>query len=221
MLTLIEENTGKELILRDYSTVIAGYTARDKKVVQQHIHELAEIGVPAPPRTPMFYVLNEDLVTTEPEVRVATAKTSGEVEPVYIRQAGKHYLAIGSDHTDRKLEVQSILESKRVCPKPIGRKVLSIDSIDEFSLAPYRATCYADGVLYQQDSLDSLLDPRQVLTQMEEELDLGEGDYVCFGGTLALLSGEFVYAKHWKLTIEAESSSEPLLTHEYTVTVSS
>ncbi len=35
--------------------VIAGWAGRDETAVRRHIEELAELGVPPPSRTPLFY----------------------------------------------------------------------------------------------------------------------------------------------------------------------
>lgn len=219
MLTLDVLGTAQKITFQDFSAIVAGYTARDQEAVNHHIEELAKIGVPAPPRTPMFYPVDSKTVTTVQGVAVSSSKTSGEVEPVYIRHHGRYYLGVGSDHTDRELETQDIHASKRACPKPIGRSVLPVKSIDDLKLTSLVASCKADGELYQQASLDVLLDPADVLGQLEKELDLGEDDYVVFGGTLPLIGGEFRYATSWSLSIRTASPTEPTesqsLTHDY------
>ena len=106
--------------------VVAGYTGRDAAAVQHHIDELAAIGVPPPASVPMLYRLDRALVTSDGSHAVPSAETSGEVEPVFVRSGGRWYLGVGSDHTDRGLERDSVERSKAVCVKPVGRHVVRL-----------------------------------------------------------------------------------------------
>lgn len=223
MLTLHVPGTGHDLQLDAFDAVVAGYTARDQAAVDHHIQELACIGVPPPPRTPMFYRIAAESVTTAQSVEVSSDRTSGEVEPVYIRHQGRYYLGLGSDHTDRQLETEDIGRSKRACPKPMGLHVLPLGDLESFTLAAVAAQCHADGELYQVGSFESLREPREILPLMEQELELDGGDYICFGGTIPLRAGTFRYATEWELTCRIQTPGSagddaPELTHRYTIT---
>lgn len=221
VLDVIGEDSSIEL--EDFTAIVAGYTGRDQAAVNAHIQELAEIGVPAPPRTPMFYPVDSESVTTEEQVQVNDDRTSGEVEPVYIRASGKYYLGVGSDHTDRQLETEDIAESKKACPKPMGRAVVPVEDIHALELDDFTASSAADGVQYQSGSLSGLMNPTDVLQALAEEKDLGDGDFVVFGGTLPLLNGGFTYATTWELeiglTASSQNASAPTLNHTYAVSV--
>lgn len=211
----------ESLVLTDFTAIVAGYTGRDQEAVNHHIQELAEIGVPPPPHTPTFYLMDSSSVTTDSDIAVQAAKSSGEVEPVYIRAGGRFYLGVGSDHTDRELETSDIAESKRACPKPMGQKVIPVEDIDALELDDLVAVTVAGGEEYQRGQLSTLLNPADLLPRMQEELQLGDQDFVVFGGTLPLLEGGFRYAARWELSIETRNDSSPLnglpLSHAYTI----
>src|SRR3569833_3938732 len=111
----------EQIVVAPDRLIVAGYTARDTAAVEQHIAELAAIGVPRPATVPAFYDLDAALLTTDGVVEVAGPTTSGEVEPVVIRHGGRFYLGVGSDHTARDLERTALALSQAACPKPIGR----------------------------------------------------------------------------------------------------
>src|SRR5699024_5805946 len=167
---LLLEVLGTEEIIHldSFDAVVAGYTGRDKAQVQEHIDELAAIGVAPPPQVPMFYEVDSETVTTQANVDVDSEFTSGEVEPVYIRHKGQFYLGIASDHTDRHVETENIGDSKRACPKPISATVLKVDDIELLDLDDCLVECYVDGLLYQQGRLSGLRAPGEVVRLLQE-----------------------------------------------------
>lgn len=213
--------TGETLRLADFALVVAGYTGRDEASVRAHIEELAAIGVPAPESVPAFYPMDARLATQAPWVRVEGANTSGEVEPVLIRSRGRLYLGVGSDHTDRDMERDSVAASKAACPKPLSSHVVPLP-VDEggavaFDWDTVRARCTVDGALYQEGTLDALRVPTDVLGL----LDAAEGpdgatqrDLVMFCGTLPLIDGEFVAGRDWTLSLTLHDGTE--IGHTYT-----
>jgi len=202
------------ITLGRFTGVVAGYTGRNVEAVQHHIDELAAIGVPPPPEVPMFYSVDADTVSTAPEFAdSATALTSGEIEPVYIRHDGVYYLGVGSDHTDRDLERTDIGDSKRACPKPVGETVIRIGDIAELDLDAATARSTVDGDQYQEGRLDGLRTPADVTTRLIDRLELGDGDFVCLGGTLPLVDGGFRAGADWHVEIELADGTR--LTHDY------
>jgi hypothetical protein len=101
--------------------IIAGMTGRDVKAVQAHIDEPVEIGVPAPSIIPIYYLVSATLLTTANRFQVTGEDSSGEVEAVLLGTPEGMLVGVGSDHTDRKMETDSIAISKQVCPKSISR----------------------------------------------------------------------------------------------------
>ncbi|WP_115789902.1 DUF2848 family protein [Arthrobacter silvisoli] len=208
--------TGETIELTDFTAVVAGYTGRDAAAVQHHIDELAAIGVAPPPAVPMFYPVESVTVSPAAALDVAGEKTSGEIEPLYIRHGGRYYLGIASDHTDRHVETIDIGDSKRACPKPVAGTVVAIPELESLSLDECRARSWVDGRLYQDGTLDGLRTPANVVGLLLERSDIGDGDFVCLGGTLPVIGGEFIYGREWR--IELTFPNGKTIHHTYTIT---
>lgn len=213
-LTLHVAGTDEELVVRPEKLIVAGYTAKDEEAVAEHIAELARIGVPPPATVPAFYDLDPALLTTDAVVEVAAPTTSGEVEPVIIRQAGRYFLGVGSDHTDRELERTDIAVSKAACPKPVGEVVVplgtDLSSVDWDSLT---ADSTVDEWSYQKGSVATLRHPADLWSRMTEVVGEISGDLVLFCGTLALLGGKFVHGDYWQLHLDVPGTTT--LSHAY------
>lgn len=205
--------TEENLRLEKFTAVVAGYTGRDEAAVQEHIDELAAIGIAPPPSVPMFYPVESSSVSSRPEISVAGDRTSGEIEPLYVRHAGRHFLGIASDHTDREVETRDIGESKKACPKPVASTVVEVPDLSKLSLDTARARCWVDGQLYQEGTLDGLRTPQNVVELLLKNTDIGEGDFVCLGGTLPILDGGFVYGSEWRLELTLDEGTN--ITHAY------
>lgn len=215
-LELTDARSGETLLLESFDGIVAGYTGRDPAAVQHHIDELAAIGVAPPPEVPMFYPVDSATYSTASEFPGGEALTSGEIEPAYIRHNGRFYLGVGSDHTDRDLEVEDIGLSKRACAKPIGRSVVPIDDLATFSLDRVRARSWADGELYQEGVLSEIRPPHDVVERLLARDGSAEGDFICLGGTLPLLDGAFIGAEHWRIELLLPDGT--VLEHEYRIT---
>lgn len=201
--------------------VVAGYTGRDVTAVKHHIDELGAIGVAAPPRVPMVYHYPLALLTTGANVAVTSADTSGEAEPVLIRQAGIWYLGVGSDHTDRSLERESVEYSKAVCPKPVSGQVIALagdpsrgDLDTGWDAIELRS--WAGDEPYQSAGLASMRLPSDLLPTVLAELPAG-ADLVVFCGTVPLIGGVFRYAADW--TVELAMGGVTIRS-EYTLKIS-
>lgn len=209
--------SGESIELGSFRAVVAGYTGRDSAAVQHHIDELAAIGVAPPPQVPMVYPMPDGAVTSAAQLSVTGDNTSGEVEPVLIRHAGRFYLGVGSDHTDRTLETVDIGESKAVCPKPIGETVVPIENWAEFDWDHCLVRSTVDGVVYQDGTLAGLRRPDDLWAIVAERLGLTDDEnVVCFAGTLPLIDGAFVPGRDWELQITVPGGE--LLTHTYSIT---
>lgn len=160
--------------------IIAGWTARDMASVQEHIDELAEIGVAPPSTVPLFYRASNLLVTQASQVEVLSADTSGEVEPLIIKADGKLYLGIGSDHTDRKLEAYSVAHSKQVSAKPVSTELWDFEEVaghlDDLTIESW--VDEGEGwVQYQKGSLANI----RPLTELIEKGNLLDGSAMLCG----------------------------------------
>lgn len=102
------------------SLVVAGWAGRARHAIEHHIEELFAIGVPRPSSVPLYYRVAENQLTQASHIQVVGDQTSGEVETFVFQAEGELYVALASDHTDRKLETYSVALSKQVCAKPVG-----------------------------------------------------------------------------------------------------
>ena len=110
--------------------IVAGWTGRDLDAVEQHIAELAAVGVRRPATVPCFYRLGANLLTHAPAIDVAGCHSSGEVEVVLISLAEGLHVGVGSDHTDRRVETYGVTVSKQMCPKPVSRELWAFRDIE-------------------------------------------------------------------------------------------
>ena len=215
-LTFAVEGTGESITLTGFRAVVAGYTGRDPKAVQHHIDELAAIGVAPQPEVPMFYPVEPASFAADPEFEADGGLTSGEVEPLYVRHRGRYYLGVGSDHTDRDLETVDIGASKRACPKPVAPAVVPVVDLDALSLDACTARSWADGALYQEGTLNNVRTPADVVPLLLERTGIGEDeDFVCLGGTLPLLDGEFRDGAHWRVQLALPDGAT--IEHTYSI----
>ena len=206
MIQLIDE-TGAELAFEPDAFVIAGYTGRDRASVQAHIDELAHQGIAPPPEVPMWYQMPISLLTTAGAIDVPTAETCGEVEPVLIGFDGALYLGIGSDHTARDVEREDIATSKRICPKPIGRSVVRIDTLDA-RFDALRLSSTIDGEAYQAGTFDKIMPLTALHAGFLERTSATR--FVLFCGTVPLLTHAFRFGAKFVARIEGDLLPAPL-----------
>ena len=130
-MTLSFRVNGAPLPLALSHLIVAGWTGRDADAIAHHIAELAELGVPAPSDTPLYYRVSASLLTDAPLIEAVGEASSGEVEPLIVEAKGKRYLGLASDHTDRALEAHSVAMSKQVCAKPCALELWEWDEIED------------------------------------------------------------------------------------------
>jgi hypothetical protein len=145
--------------------VIAGWAGRDAAAIEHHIEELAEIGVPRPSAVPLFYRVAANQLTQDDTVQVVGPDSSGEVEVLLFSHAGRSYVSLTSDHTDRKLEAHSVALSKQLCAKPVAREAWPLEEVlGHWDSLRIVASIIEDGreVTYQDGTLDTLRDVRDL-----------------------------------------------------------
>ncbi|MFE3081695.1 DUF2848 family protein [Nocardia tengchongensis] len=213
----LRTNSGDRVAFTPTDVVVAGYTGRDTAAVAHHVDELAAIGVPRPDRIPAFYEIGADRVTTDTAIEVGGPSTSGEVEPVLIYADHRYYLTVGSDHTDRVLETQSIPLSKTACPKPIATTIIDLGTDpsvlrwDEITVSSW-----VNGDIYQRGSLASLLPLGSLLSKWGKH-DSDDSALILFGGTMPLVDGAFRYGRHWQMSLEVPGHAPIEFTYNVTV----
>lgn len=171
--------------------VIGGWTGRDAAAVQHHIDELAEIGVPGPSETPLFYRVGRDLLTQGSVIQTVGAGGSGEVEAVVIGTESGMIVAAGSDHTDRDAESYSIPLSKQLCPKPVSAQAWRLEDViagwDNIAL---EADQDRGGVTveYQRGPLSACRRPEDLIERYTNGGSLAVGTAL-FCGTIPVIGG--------------------------------
>lgn len=173
----------------DPYVVICGFTGRDPEEVDAHIRELAEIGVERPSSVPLFIPLPGSLLRQpNGSAEVASRSTSGEAEPVLIRIAGRaDMFAVGSDHTDRALEAESIAAGKEACPKFLSTVAWPFDEVrDRWDRLQLSARVNGSPEPVLDRTLAAITHPDELVALVEESLTLPkERPVVLFLGTIA------------------------------------
>jgi hypothetical protein len=175
--------------------VIAGWTGRDKAAVEHHIAELAALGVKRPATTPIFYRVAAARLTTDEAIEVSGTTSSGEVEFVLLQTAGRLWVGVGSDHTDREVEAYGVTVSKQMCDKPIAARFWDFAEVaghwDRLILRSYAIEGDRTS-LYQEGPVTAMLDPAELIAGYDAG-SVGGGvlpeDTLMFCGTLAALGG--------------------------------
>ena len=186
-----QQDRSCEVPVRDL--VIAGWTGRDREVLEKHIRELFELGVTPPSRTPIFYRVAASLLTTATAVDVIGTDSTGEVEFVLVNHDGEWLVGVGSDHTDRKAETVGVTLSKQMCPKPLAPSLWSFSEVephwDELVLRSY-AVSRQERALYQEGQVAAMRNPRDLVELYCEgaEMRFLSGTAM-FCGTLPVLNG--------------------------------
>lgn len=185
--------------------VIAGWTGRDVAKVQEHIEELAHLGVKPPATVPCYYRVSLDLLTTEPLLQVLGGDSSGEAEPVLLSLEDGLWVGLGSDHTDRLVESYSVNVSKQICQKPLAGTLWSFAEVaphwDDLIL---RSHILEDGKwsLYQEGKLAAIRPPQDIMARYENSsagvIPVGT---VMLCGTLAAKGG-IRPSTGWRIELE-------------------
>lgn len=171
--------------------VIAGWTGRDTAAVEKHVKELEALGVKRPATTPIFYRVSASRLTTDDEIETTGEESSGEVEFVMLKWAGKLWLGVGSDHTDRQVETYGVTVSKQMCDKPIGQDFWPFDAVrDHWDKLILRSHTVDGGkrALYQEGPVTAMLDPLDLIGRYTQGKGLPDGTLMFFG-TLAAHGG--------------------------------
>lgn len=198
--------------------VIGGWSGRDASAVQHHIDELAAIGVPAPSATPLFYRVSASLLTQADNVEALGEESSGEAEAMLIGTDAGMLVAVGSDHTDRKVEAYSVPVAKQMCAKPVSREAWRLDDVlghwDEIAL---ECDIEEDGATrpYQRGTLAAVRRPEDMVARATDGVDALPAGTALFLGTIPVIGG---VRAGWAFTLRL---SDPVLgrvlEHRYSI----
>ncbi|ARP88586.1 DUF2848 domain-containing protein [Bordetella genomosp. 9] len=199
--------------------VIAGWAGRDEAAVQHHIRELQEIGVKPPSTVPCYYPLAAALLTTDTEIEVPRADSSGEVEAVLLSTPEGLLVGIGSDHTDRKVEAYDVTVSKQMCAKPVSRDLWRFEEVaghwDQLVSRTWRVR-NGERALYQEGPMTSLRDPRELASKYAADAGLPVGTAM-YCGTQTVI-GELGYGEAFEMELH-DPVLNRTLRHAYRVRV--
>ena len=197
--------------------VIAGWTGRDVAALNHHIEELKALGVMPPSKVPIYYRVGAHLLTQAPTVQVLGEDSSGEVEPVLIAAAGRLWVTIGADHTDRKVESYGIAVSKQMCAKPIGTVAWRFEEVEpHWDRLMLRSFIEEGGkrVMYQEGPLAKIREPRGLIGGWRDDPRLPEG-VAMFLGTMPAI-GAIRSSQRFEMELE-DSVLGRKITHGYRV----
>ena len=171
--------------------IVVGFAGRDVGKTMEHIHELEAEGIKCPKEVPVVYECSPALLTQAGAIEVVAGSSSGEVEYLVMKHAGKTYVGLGSDHTDRALEAVSIHKSKQLCAKPIAREVWDYEEVaGHFAAIRLVSSQTVDGeaIDYQAGVTADLLPLDTILAKVRREIPDLE-DCVVYTGTVPLKQG--------------------------------
>ena len=188
----------------------AGFTGKNREGAMKHVEELKAHGVAAPDRIPAYFAVTREMVTTDDEIEVLGDDTSGEVEVVFLFKGDQVYIAVGSDHTDRELEKDSIPKSKVICSKVVSRDVWKLADVKpHWERLKLQSWIEVDGqrTLYQEGSLADFLAVDDFLDGVRSVVTDGSLDgMVLYMGTMPSLGGKLLFSP----TFEGRLSDEVL-----------
>jgi hypothetical protein len=191
------------------TVIVAGFTGRNRAAVDVHIRELMDQGVQPPESVPAFYVVPPSLLSNAAHIKVSTAESSGEAEPVLLCLSDSWYVAVGSDHTARDMERVDIGESKRACPKLVSTEVWPYEDVRRhWDGIIVRSWVRVNGEkhLYQEASLAELMTVSQILDALEQTTIEDADGAAIFLGTVPLLTNGFVFSDWY--SVELHNTSE-------------
>ncbi len=199
----------------------AGYTGRNQEEVRKHVEELKQMGVPAPDSVPAYYLKSSSLLTTDNFAEVVDEDSTGEAEYVLLVGNNNIYVAVGSDHTDRKLEITSIPKAKQLCPNFISSAVWMFDDVKEhWDEIEMRSWIGKDReTLYQEATLAAFMRPEELLERVRVLCGGGlEEGAAIFSGTVGALVKGMPFSKHFEAELRDRKSGRSL-TCGYTLQV--
>ncbi len=194
--------------------IIAGYTGRNQEETRAHIRELERQGIPTPGEIPAVFRTTLDRLTTAGEIEVVGDRTAGEAEAVLLVKGGEIWIAVGSDHTDRKLETIDIPASKQVCPKPVSAEVWKYADVrerwDDLVLRSWVGGAGRE-IAYQDGRMAALLRPEELLAMLRRRLGNAVDNAAIYAGTIPLIGGKFAHKPFFTAELYDEATGRSLV----------
>lgn len=218
---MLELNVNGEVVTLEIDRVInAGYSGRDEEAVQDHIDELVEDGIAAPDSVPTTYELAPYTLLSDPgSIQVVGNATSGEAEFGLLLAGEDAYVVAASDQTDRELERESIQMAKQVAPNVISRRAWRLSDVRQhWDDIEIRAWNTVDGErrLYQETTLESILEPEEILDIIRDRYGSSLDGTAVLSGTVATVSGDLTPGSVFEVELH-DPVREQSLSVTYTV----
>lgn len=223
-LTVTGKDGQSNLTLDLARTFNLGFTMRDAAKMREHLDEVVALGVPVvvSDNPPMVSPVSNWITITDTDVTVQGPKTSGEVEIVTIQDESGHiFVGVGSDHTDRALEVIDIPWSKQVAPNVIAPEVWRWEEVEpHWNDVQMECVVGVGGVesLYQQASVSEFWTPLEMLEGLRRKIVPTRGTIALFSGTVVSLGNEIIFGDSWTIRM-IDPVLKRTIEHTYTVTV--
>jgi len=196
-----------------------GYTGRNIEAVQEHIDELANLGLPAPKSVPALFQLAPRLGTTEDTVVVSGNDSYGEVEYALVRaDDGEWYVTVASDHSDLAIEKISTSRSKSVYPDVLGSTVWPLDEVlddwDGLVLRNSRTDEFGTEII-QESPASAILPPQELISILKARTggEIPAGTIVLSGTVGGIPESGAV---RWEVSLR-DSVRQRVITHAYRV----
>lgn len=219
-MTVIKEKIATPLTFVADHLICSGWVGKDRRALQEHIDELAKLGIAGPSRIPIYMHLATYLLTTDDDISVISTQSSGEIEYVLLWKGDEMWVTVGSDHTDRDVETKSIPASKQMYAKCLAKECWPFPDIeDHWDSLILRCWVFKDKekILYQEAPLGTILSPQEILQKIPEKEKLSEKGVVLFSGTIGTKSG-LIYGDAYAIEME-----DPILKrsikHKYDVRI--
>lgn len=183
-----------------------GWTGRNEEEIRKHIDELEEEGIEAPDEFPVIYPKPNHLITTSNDVEVLSQETSGEAEFVLFSQADTDevYVGLGSDHTDREMETESIVVAKSLCPNLVGTDLWLLEDLrdhwDQIELRSWTRT-NGERILYQETTLEAILPPTDLFDLVEETTTAPTDHTAIFSGSVGTKTDDLIHGDAFEVEL--------------------
>lgn len=187
------------------------------------MEEVEKIGIrrPDPGKPPIIFPISTWATIFDTECQVQYPRSSGEVEIVTIDAGGDIYVTVGSDHTDRKLEICSIPWSKQVAPNVVATTLWPWEEVkDHWNEVTMECWVVDNGedVLYQRAGVKEFWSPVQMRDSVRGRITEYPGDLVLFSGTVVTEDEKFRYVRDWTISM-IDPVLDRRIDHTYQVAV--
>jgi hypothetical protein len=210
------QDSGQQLEFSVKRIFNAGYAGVNQEKVQEHIDELAKLGVETPAKIPTLYPVANQLATYSDSFQVQHNETSGEIEYVIIWSDNEMYVTVGSDHTDRKLEAFSVPMSKQACPNILAREVWKFEEVkDHWNQIELTCWIRSNGKeeLYQKGTCGDLMSPKDLIENFKK-MKIDQDGHVFYSGTIGTVGSSLAYGNEYVIEMN-DPILNRVITHQY------